>query len=456
MMTIDLSSPYIQFFFAASAVHTMWGAYLAWRERDYVIRTEGEATTRLQKLHAYAKEVFSREKLQRSLAYERTATAFGQFESRVSQLICLAALAFGLVPWMLQVALLDIGLPVWAAIALTSVALLIGSSIIELPFDYHSAFALEERFGFNTMTLKLFFSDFAKSIAIGSIMQFAFNVGLFFAFYGLFKLYGDFDIWACLTLAVASLLFSMVFEVLNDKLILPLFNEMTPLEDGPLKTRMEDMLKAYGYSPDGVFVIDASKRSKHSNAYCAGWGKNKHLVLFDTMLKSFSDDEILAVLGHELAHAKLNHLVWGRAMSFVETFAFLYAASLFVSGHCISLMSAFGFRGEVLEGVAAQSFTDVTMMKTALMVIAFSIFGKIWNSASWILDGLESWISRKMEFAADAYSCKYTGNSEAMVTALFKLHNENLSYPISDPLYEAWSFSHPSLVNRVEALLSDK
>ena len=119
------------------------------------------------------------------------------------------------------------------------------------------------------------------------------------------------------------------------------------------------------------------------------------------------------------------------------------------------MLNAFGFRDRILDNFAAYASSDVNMMLAAFATLGFMFFGKIWNSITWIFDGISSWISRKMEFAADAYSCKYTGNSDAMITALFKLYGKNLTYPVSDPIYEAWNFSHPSLINRVEALKSE-
>ena len=454
MNTIDLTSPYIWIFFAGTAIHMCWNAWLSWRDKDYILKTAAATPNRIWKLHNYAKEMFSVEKLSKALEYERTISAFSAFENRISRFIAFGTLAFGLIPWLLNIAMTDFRLYAWLALAIIPILLSIANNVISLPFDYYSTFTLEERFGFNNSTVKLFFGDFFKNICIFSAIEFVISVGTFFAFYALFKMYGKLDLLACLCLSALSLLLMMLYELLYDKVLLPLFNEMKPLDECPLKSKMEDLLKKFGYNPSGVFVIDASKRSNHANAYCAGWGKNKHLVLFDTLLKDFSEDELMAILGHELAHSKLHHLVWNRVISFVGTFAYLYIATFFINDCCISMLNAFGFRDRILDNFAAYASSDVNMMLAAFATLGFMFFGKIWNSITWIFDGISSWISRKMEFAADAYSCKYTGNSDAMITALFKLYGKNLTYPVSDPIYEAWNFSHPSLINRVEALKS--
>lgn len=451
--TVDLNSPFVVFLFIATASHMVWNAWLNWRNRDFVLRTENETPTKLQKLHTRAKDIFTEDRLRKSLEYERTVSAFGMFETKAFQLLELGILAFGIIPWMLHVASDSFGLPIWLAVCVIPVLLYIVHCILSLPFNYHSTFALEERFGFNLASRKLFFSDFFKEIGIYSVLQLTVGIGVFFAFYALYRWHGSFDVWACLTLAVMSSTLAMVYELMYDKVILPMFNKMRPMDDGPLKTRMEDLLKKFGYNPAGVFVIDASKRSKHSNAYCAGWGKNKRLVLFDTLLKTFSDDEVLAVLGHELAHSKLNHLVIGRLTDFCKTFAYLFIASVFISKCVVQLLSGFGFDFVLVDIYRYwQASQSQPMALAVLTVLGFEFFGKLWDSVVWIFDGVWSWMSRKMEFAADEYSCRCTGNREAMVTALFKLYDDNLSYPVSDPVYETWNFSHPGLVNRVNAL----
>jgi len=444
---IDLTSPFIWVFLLGTSIEIIWNSWLAWRERDYVLKTEDSTASRLQKLHSLAASFFTEEKLKKSLVYERTSSAFSLFHGKCNRIIQSGILLFGLIPWLFSIMLTSTTLPFVVSAICISIAISWLDDILDIPFSWHSTFTLEERFGFNTMTKKLFWQDFMKNQLVSGVFTAGYIAVSYFCLYGVHKLYGAIDWKIAIAFAAASLAFSMVFEIVYMKVILPLFNKVEPMEDCELKTKMENLLKSFGFSPKGVFIIDASKRSKHSNAYCTGWGKNKRLVLFDTLLKSFTEDELLAILGHELAHSKLNHLVWNRVMEFAESTIYFVAATFFI--YSLPLLNAFGYRGDAL---VAQDGSAAALSAVAL--IGFTLFKKVYCAVEWVTDGIGSWISRQMEFAADKYSCKYTGKVEPMISSLFKLYGENLSYPVSDPIFEMWHFSHPSLVNRVEALNS--
>jgi len=447
---VDLTSPFIWVFVIGMIAKMCWRAYLGWRDDDYILRTEKDAESMIGKVHSLAKEMFSKDKLARSLEYERTSTAFGLFHSRVNSCIDLAMTAFGIVPMILSTVLSLTGFPMFIGLAIATLAISFLGDIWSTPFSYFEQFKIEERFGFNMMTPSLFWKDFMKGKAIEVVMTFGYYSIIYAGLLLVHTYYGRIDAIACLMLTVGTTLFSMLMEIVHMKVIIPMFNKLEPMKDGELKNRMESLLKSYGYNPAGLFVIDQSKRSKHSNAYCSGWGKNKKIVLFDTMLKNMNDDEILAVIGHELAHAKLCHLVIGRVSEFIGTFAFFWIASMFI--YDFDLLSAFGYRGgEIATSICLQPHS-LTEAFASLSLIGFMLFGKIYAQISWIFTGVMSWMSRKMEFAADKYSCKFNKKVEPMITSLFKLYHENLSYPISDPLYESWYFSHPSLLNRVTAL----
>lgn len=448
---VDLSSPFIWVFVVGMVLKVVWRSYLSWRDDDYVLRTEKDAESIIGKIHTLAKSIFTRDKLERSRKYELTTSAFSLFHSRVDSCISLAMTAFGAMPFMLSCVLGMTGAPLFIGAAIAALAMSLVDDIWTTPFNFVNQFKIEERFGFNTMTRSLFWKDFMKGKVIEVVMTFGDCAITYFSLLIVHTFYGRVDALACLVLAGGMSLLSMLLEVVHMSIIVPMFNKLEPMEDCDLKKRMESLLKSYGYNPSGLFVIDQSKRSKHSNAYCSGWGKNKKIVLFDTMLKSMSDDEILAIIGHELAHAKLKHLVIDRVMSFVGTFLFLWIASMFV--YNIGLLDAFGYRGQTLmDSIGVQQLPTSPHSLTAVSFLGLTLFGKIYAQVSWILRGLSSWMSRKMEFAADRHSCKFNGKVDPMITSLFKLYNENLSYPISDPLYESWNFSHPSLLNRVSAL----
>lgn len=436
---IDLTSTYILVFAFGFFAKACWNSWLIWREKNFELDSEKDAYDKILSVHSCAKDFYSEDKLKTSLLYERTCSAFNVFHGKIFQRIMLGVLAFGLVPYTMHLFFYNLSFSFIVSLSCTVLLLSFLDDIISLPFSYYENFKLETKFGFNTMTIKTFVTDFFKNIAVSSVynvIQLSVIVSLLFAFH---KYYGNIDWKICLVLSVISVIASMVMEVIDMKVIIPLFNKLSPMEDSPLKTRMEKMMNDFGFNSKGVFVIDASKRSKHSNAYCSGWGKNKSLVIYDTMLKNFTDDEIMAILGHELAHSKLNHLVIDRILSFIQTFMFLFISTFFI--YDVSLYHAFGFSYVTSANV------------TTFSIFGFWLFGKIYGAFSWILDGIESYISRSMEYAADRNSCKYNnGNINPMITALFKLYGENLSYPFNDSLYEAWNFSHPGFVNRISAL----
>lgn len=437
---IDLTSAFIWVFAIGVFLRTCWNSYLNWREKTFVLDSEGSAFEKISKLHDCAKNYFSEEKLSKALIYERTSTAFGVFKSKVFQQISFAVLAIGIAPMTLDLLLNTFNFPFFLSVICTVVALSSIDELLQIPFSYYENFKLEEKFGFNTMTLKLFITDFFKNLGISAALNAIQLLAIVFLLVGFHKLFGNLDWKACLILTGISTAGSMLMEWTYMKIILPMFNKLTPMEDSELKMRMVKLMKDFGFNPNGVFILDASKRSRHSNAYCSGWGKNKRLVLFDTLLKNFTDDEIMAILGHELAHSKLHHLVIIRCMEFVQTFIFLLTASFFI--YDVQMFQAFGFSFITQENIMTFS------------IFGFWLFGKLFNSWWWMLEGIESWISQKMEYAADQHSCKYNRTVEPMITSLFKLYDENLSYPLSDPLYEAWNSSHPGLVNRVLALKS--
>lgn len=435
---VDLASIYVWMFAFGMFLKKCWDSYLAWREKNYVLSTEITAYDEISSLHSCAKDFFTPENLKTSLLYERTVNAFNVFEHNVFARYSLLATLFGLKPFILFLFWHTCNLPFWLAIVCSIVSMSLLEDILSIPFDYYNTFKLEEKFGFNTTTVKTFVTDFFKNLGVSSIFTFCQMTLLVLLLQTVHSMFGRIDWKICLALTIITTLGSMVMEIIYLKLILPLFNKLSPMKDSPLKTRMEKMMTEFGFNSKGVFVIDASKRSKHSNAYCTGWGKNKKLVLFDTLLKNFTDDEIMAILGHELAHAKLNHLVINRVVSFIETFVFYFISPYFI--YNASIYHAFGY----------SYVTNDNIIEFA--IVGFWLFSTLYNSYRWILDGIDSWISRKMEYAADRYSCIYNGNIEPMITSLFKLYGENLTYPLSDSLYESWNFSHPGLVNRVKAL----
>ena len=437
---IDLTSWVILMWFVGFCLKQAWNSFLGWRDKNFVLSHEKNALEEVTSVHSCAKNFFTQEKLNKSMEYERTCDAFGSFRRKISNLVSIGFLAFGLFPFVFSLFSVSLGWHFIFAFIATSVILSIVSTVISIPFSYYNNFSLEEKFGFNMMTKKTFWTDIVKEEAISFVLS-SIMIGLLFGIIeAIHCFYGPIDILAAFAIAIVGSCSSMILEVVQLKVLMPLFNKFTPLEDGELKTRAEDLLKKFGYDPAGVYVMDASRRTRHSNAYCSGWGKAKKLILFDTLLKDFTTDEVIAILGHELAHAKLHHLIYDRALEFAKDFVFNALAIMMIYNP--ALYTAFGWNMVNSSNVAG------------FALVGFNLFQKLYDSWSWIFEGVESYLSRLMEFAADKYSCIYTKTVDPMVTSLFKLYGENLSFPLTDPWYEAWNFSHPSLINRTKAIMS--
>lgn len=439
---IDLWSPFIWAFAFGSFLHACWSKWLQWRDRDYCLKAEDEAHDIVASVHPEAGKLLSEVCLKKALSYERTCSALRDFQNTVYSMTWRIMLVFGVAPFVMQSLVFKIEMPFWMSACIAAAGLFAFECIISLPFAWHQMFAIEERFGFCNATKKLFWTDEVKSFCISSVVIALKVAATVFALQCVHSFYGKIDWKACLCLAALSSFAEMLFEIVQLEVIMPMFNKLKPMEESPLKERMLKLVKMNGFSPEGVFVIDESKRSKHSNAFCAGWGKSKKLVIDDTMLKTMSEDEILFIIGHELAHAKLHHLAVSRMASLAEIFAFLLVSSFFI--YDLDLLHAFGFR--LVNDAVAWS------------AIGFWMFKQVYSSFSWLLNGAFSWMSRKMEFAADRSSVEMLSSIEGKdftdiaSSALVRLYCDNLSWPLADPLYEAWNFSHPGFINRIKAL----
>ncbi|KAF2990071.1 M48 family metallopeptidase [Methylocystis sp. MJC1] len=294
--------------------------------------------------------------------------------------------------------------------------------LLELPFSLTNAFWLEERFGFNRLTLKTFILDEAKEALLGA----AIGTPLL---YGMFWLLGALpDTW-WLVAYVAFMSLTVAMTVIYPTFIAPLFNKFTPMEEGTLKARMEALLAKCGFESNGLYVMDASKRSAHGNAYFTGFGKAKRIVFFDTLLEKHSVDEIESILAHELGHFKFGHV---RGM-------ILQAAILAFVGFAV-LYWAFG--NETFAGWFGLP-NDPGVVIVALLLAK--------EPLSHLLRPLLAWRSRKNEFEADDFARQIVGK-EPMISALTRLTRDNLSTLTPDPLYATFYFSHPPVPVRVAQL----
>ena len=239
-------------------------------------------------------------------------------------------------------------------------------------------------------------------------------------------------------LAAVLICFTFIMQIIYPKFIAPLFNKFSPLEEGELKEKLSDLLQKTGFVSDGIFIMDASKRSGHSNAYFTGFGKSKRIVLFDTLTKTLTADELVAVLGHELGHFKLKHIL--KRLIFTIPLEFVLLFALYKLAQFTDLYTGFGF-----ANITAQNVSSVQFIGLFLAIL-------IYGSISEIISPITNIFSRKDEYEADKFSVEHCNNKEDLISALIKLNSDNLSELLPPKLYVFWNFSHPTLIERIAAL----
>ena len=306
----------------------------------------------------------------------------------------------------------------------------IPGAFLSMPFALYSEFGIEKHFGFSNMTFSMWVADEIKGFFINLIIL----TPLLLAMIGLFKYASD---WWWILLGCVYFVFSLGISIIYPIFIAPIFNKFTPLEDGELKTRLEELLKKCGFKASGLFVMDASRRSGHSNAYFTGFGKSKRVVLYDTLIKQLTSEEIEAVLGHELGHYKHHHIL--KKMLFMIPAVFIV---LFIISHLVkmpALYAGFGFFAE--EPVPYQ-----------IMFIGVFLLSLVFGEWGILLSPVMNFFSRRDEFQADAFAKKICGTCEPLCTALIKLNKENLSEIQVPKIYSLFNYNHPPLLERIAAL----
>jgi len=297
------------------------------------------------------------------------------------------------------------------------------NGFLRLPLGLYSTFVLEEKFGFNKTTALTFVLDRVKGLIVGLVL------GVPFLWVLMWLVTGAGDLW-WLYAAAFVVAVQFIMMVIGPMLIMPLFHKFSPLPEGELKRELEALSQHCKFAVSGLFVMDGSKRSAHSNAFFAGLGKARRIVLFDTLIAQLSVKELAAVLAHEIGHYKLKHIPKSLALSVLLTFA-----GFFVLGQMIDwdpMYQAFGV------GLKSQD-------KGLLIFFLTSGSFLFW------LSPLFSALSRKHEYEADAYAKAQTA-AEPMGGALLKLSEKNLSNYVPHPWYSAWNYSHPTLLERLSAL----
>lgn len=301
--------------------------------------------------------------------------------------------------------------------------IMIASDILSTPFSYYSTFVIEEKYGFNKTTRKTFFLDKLKGLLMGALIG-GIILGAIIWFYQStgknFWLYA----WGIITV------FTILMNLFYARFIVPLFNKQTPLEDGSLRSQIETYALKVGFTLDKIFVIDGSKRSTKANAYFSGFGSEKRVTLYDTLIKDLNEEEIVAVLAHEVGHYKRNHIIINLFAAVITTGFTLWLLSLFIGNPLLS---------EALH-VSQPSFH-----------IGLIAFGVLYSPISGITGLIMKYLSRKFEYQADNYA-KKTYAALPLISGLKKLSKNSLSNLTPHPLYVFTHYSHPTLLQRFRNL----
>lgn len=361
----------------------------------------------------------------RSQEYTKVRTRFGFITSIFDLVVLLTFWFSGGFNWLDQL-IRSWGFGELVTGLLFIVLLMLAKSILSLPFSIYSTFVIEERFGFNKTTPKTFISDLLKGLLLGAVIGLPLLAGIlaFFMFTGE---------WAWLFAWLAVTFFTLVMQYVAPTWIMPLFNTFTPLEDGELRAAIEDYTAKVNFPLQGLFVIDGSKRSSKSNAFFTGFGKNKRVALYDTLIENHTIPELVAVLAHEIGHYKKKHIIKGMLISIVHTGVLFFLLSIFL--HSDGLFDAF-------------------YMQEMSVYAGLIFFGMLYAPIEMILSVFMQMSSRKHEYEADAFAAETTGNAADMISTLKKLSKDNLSNLTPHPFYVFLNYSHPPVLQRIEALKS--
>lgn len=363
----------------------------------------------------------------KSVAYTLAKNTFGSFETIYDTVLLGGIVLSGFLPWLFYTFANIFGMSLWGQ-ALNLVAMGIVIALFHLPLDWYSQFQIEERFGFNRSTLKLWISDKIK----GLLLICAIGVPVLWVILKFFEIMPNtWWLWAF----AFFFGFQLLMMILYPQLIMPLFNKLEPMKDGDLKDRLMRLAGRTGFKASTIQVIDGSKRSGHSNAFFTGFGKFRRIVLFDTLIEQLEPVELEAVLAHEIGHYKKGHVLKLLAVSAVTTFLMFAAIAWLINKPWF--YESFGF--SPLYGMVPPLF------------LFFLLAGLI---TFWFTP-LMNLMSRKHEYEADAFAKEAMKNADSLISSLRKLSEKNLSNLTPDPLYSAFHYSHPTLLEREKAMRRD-
>lgn len=364
-------------------------------------------------------DVYDEKEYERSQAYKKTRYRFGILTSTFSLVLTLAFFFLEGFAYIDDIARSISDNSIVIALIFFGIILL-ASDILTTPFSYYSTFVIEEKFGFNKTTKATFFLDKLKGWLMGALL----GGGILALIIWFYQLTGnDFWIYAWIIVTIFSIFMNMFYS----KLIVPLFNKQTPLEDGSLRQKIEAYARNVGFQIDKIFIIDGSKRSTKANAYFSGFGKEKRITLYDTLVNDLEEEEIVAVLAHEVGHYKRKHIIYNLSLSILTTGLTLWILSLFVSNPI---------------------FSQALSVEETSFHIGLIVFGILYTPISEITGLLMNLLSRKFEYQADDFA-KETYAAAPLISSLKKLSSNSLSNLTPHPSYVFFHYSHPSLGQRI-------
>src|SRR3990170_4938969 len=350
---------------------------------------------------------------------------FGFLSSIFSKAILLLFLFGGLLDaynsWIIA-----LNLPFIPAGVIFFMLLIYADTILEIPFSLYHTFIIEKRYGFSTMSIKLWIADFAKSILISSLLS------ILVISVGLWLVQQSPNLW-WFWVWCFFLIYSIFIIYISPYVIEPLFNKFTPIDNKALEDSINNLMQKAGIKVSRIFKMDASKRTKHTNAYFTGIGRVKRIVLYDTLIDKMNSNEALAVLAHEVGHWKKRHIL-----------------KYIIVSEVIALIASYiGFM--ILQGELLINLFNIKEVSFFAKAILLGFVGSI---AAFPFTPLFNYFSRKHEIEADRFACELTGEKEGMINALVKLSKDNLSNLHPHPLYAAFYYSHPHVLKRIRLIKS--
>lgn len=393
---------------------------------DYVISLVVDflnLTTLRDPLPVEFNEVTDDEAYKKAQSYTKTTTHFGIITASFDLIVTLVFWFLGGFDTLDSVVRhWNLG-PVWTGDLYIGI-LLLARSVLSLPFSIYSTFVIEERFGFNRTTIKTFVADLLKSTVLAMVIGGPVLTGIL----TFFEIAGHL---AWLYCWIASMVIMLGIQFIAPTWIMPLFNKFTPLEEGELRRAIFSYAKSVKFTLENIFMLDGSRRSSKSNAFFTGFGKNKRIALYDTLVKDHSTDELVAILAHEIGHYKKKHVITGLIISMFHMGVMFFLFSFFITEQ--GLFDAFG-------------------MHHISVYAGMIFFGLLFAPIEFVLSIAMNLLSRSHEFEADRWAAETTHRPADLINALKKLSVHNLSHLTPHPLHVFLHYSHPPVLKRIASL----